>query len=351
MKILFVVPYPTDEAPSQRFRFEQFYSDLKQVGIDYDVQSFIDIETWRILYKPGNVLLKGIGIFKGLLRRIILMFRLSKYDYVFIHREAAPVGPPIFEWIISKMWKKRIIYDFDDAIWLPNVSESNHFISKLKWYSKVSFICKWAYKVSCGNEYLAAYSLRFNSSTVVIPTFVNTDYYKRLTQNKGAVTIGWTGSVSTNKYLEEMDDVLSEVQKITGCKILCISNAPPKLTVHFEFVRWNKQHEVDDLQKIDIGIMPLPDDEWSKGKCGFKLIQYLSVETPAVASPVGVNPQIVINEKSGFLCQTKKEWIDKLIILCESVDMRNRMGESGRELILNKYSKVKVGESFFQLFN
>jgi glycosyltransferase involved in cell wall biosynthesis len=351
MRVLFIVPYPTDEAPSQRFRFEQFYTSLNNQGIDFDTHSFIDVKTWRALYKPGKYLFKAYGILRGFLRRCLLMFRLSNYQYVFIHREAAPVGPPVFEWIISRVWNKKIIYDFDDAIWLPNVSESNKFISILKCYGKVASICKWSYKVSCGNDYLADFSRKYNASTYVIPTFVNTDYYKRTVHNSGTLTLGWTGSVSTNKYIEEMADVLLEVQKQTGCHILCISNVPPALAIDYEFIQWNKQNEVNDLQRIDIGIMPLPDDEWSKGKCGFKLIQYLSVETPAVASPIGVNPQIIIPGETGYLCNTKQEWIEKLILLCTNKSMRERMGEKGRALIVAKYSKHALQDKFLQLFS
>lgn len=351
MRVLFIVPYPTDEAPSQRFRFEQYYNELRASQATFDVQSFIDHKTWSILYKKGHQLAKVAGIMRGFLRRIILLFRVMRYDYVFIHREAAPLGPPVFEWIIAVMLRKKVIYDFDDAIWMPNVSDSNRFASRLKWYSKVSSICKWSYKVSCGNEFLAAYASKYNQKIVVIPTFVNTDSYKPGINQNEKITIGWTGSLSTNKYLEDIDDILCEVQRATDCHIICISNKPPSLTAKFEFILWDKHKEIVDLQRFDIGIMPLTDDEWSKGKCGFKLIQYLSVGIPAIASPVGVNKEIITNDINGYLCNNRTDWIGRLIELCQNTMRRKEMGKAGRAVIVSRYSKQALREIFFQLFS
>lgn len=351
MKVIFIVPYPKDEAPSQRFRFELFYTDLQSAGINYEIQSFIDIETWRILYKPGNHLKKLLGILKGFLRRALLLFRLHHFDWVLIHREATPIGPPLFEWLIAKVFRKKIIYDFDDAIWLPNVSESNRFISKLKWYAKVASICKWSYKISCGNAYLAQFARKYNNQVFVIPTVVDTEIFKPAKSTNRIVTLGWTGSVSTNRYLEQIEDILFQVQENTGCNILCISNRPPRLQrVRFEFIQWQKEKEVNDLQRIDIGIMPLPDDEWSKGKCGFKLIQYLSVEKPAVASPVGVNTDIIKQGENGYLCISKEEWIDRLTQLCHNEQLRKAMGVHGRKHIVANYSRASQVNKFISLF-
>ncbi len=143
-RILFVVPYPVGKAPSQRFRFEQYFELLAANGLPFDVAPFIDDKTWQILYKPGYAKEKVIGILTGFWRRVTLLFSLGKYDYLFIHREATPIGPPWFEWIAAKMLKKKIIYDFDDAIWIPNTSENNKIVAGIKWHHKVESICSWA---------------------------------------------------------------------------------------------------------------------------------------------------------------------------------------------------------------
>ncbi len=353
MRIIFIFPYPIGEGPSQRFRFEQFYDDLRKREIEYDTQAFFDIKTWRILHKRGNTIYKLLGVFKGFVRRIKLLTTINQYDWVFIHREAAPIGPPIFEWVIARILRKKIIYDFDDAIWLPNVSDSNKFASKLKGYSKVSSICKWAYRVSCGNEYLAAYARLRNNNVIIFPTIVNTDVFKPSKDiHQQPITIGWTGSVSTNKWLEDIESVLQVVQQKTTCRYLFISNEPPRFkNLKYEFLKWNSSSEVSDINQIDIGIMPLPDTEWSKGKCGFKLIQYLSVEKPAVATLVGVNSEIIQEGITGFLCKTDDDWIDRLVYLCTHKDIRTNMGKTGRLHIVKYYSKDSQLDTFMCLFN
>jgi hypothetical protein len=153
-KILFLIPYPQGQAPSQRFRFEQYLGTLSKAGHTYDLAPFLSAATWTILYKPGRALAKAVGIAAGFGRRLGLLFRVPTYDFIFIHREAAPLGPPILEWLIAKAFRKKIIYDFDDAIWLANTSEANKLAAGLKWHHKVASICRWAYKNSSGNAYL-----------------------------------------------------------------------------------------------------------------------------------------------------------------------------------------------------
>ena len=129
--------------------------------------------TWNILYQPGHAVKKVSGILSGFVRRLFLLFSVPTYDFVFVHREAAPVGPPVFEWFIAKVLGKKIIYDFDDAIWLANTSEANKMVAGVKWHHKVTNICRWAYKNSCGNTYLANYARHFNPVVVVNPTTID----------------------------------------------------------------------------------------------------------------------------------------------------------------------------------
>ena len=124
--ILFLLPYPLHRAPSQRFRVENLLFVLDDAGKSYDLAPFMDNDLWEILYKNGSIFAKAFGIIKSYFKRLnTVLFQAKNYEYIFIHREAAPLGPPIFEWILSKVLKKKIIYDFDDAIWIPNTSEQN----------------------------------------------------------------------------------------------------------------------------------------------------------------------------------------------------------------------------------
>ncbi|HXH18031.1 MAG TPA: glycosyltransferase family 4 protein [Chitinophagales bacterium] len=353
MKVLFLVPYPVGEAPSQRFRFEQYFELMRKKGIHFDVSPFLDKEAWNILYDPGKFIAKFFGIVRGFFRRVKDVLRSRSYDYVFIHREAAPLGPPLFEWLLAKVFTRKIIYDFDDAIWLPNVSESNRFFSKIKWYHKVSSICRWSYLISCGNGYLREYALLFNQNVVVNPTVVDTDnHYNQLKEHRrGKTVIGWTGTHTTVRYLDDVLPVLKKLEEESDVEIRIISNAPPSLPLtKLKFIPWNKASEIDDLLSFDIGIMPLPDEEWTRGKCGFKLIQYLSLGIPAVASPVGINPEILDDGINGYLCVTHDQWLKALRELLEHPEKRQRFGENGREKIIAHFSAGANAPLFLRIF-
>lgn len=354
MRILFIVPYPIASAPSQRFRFEQYFEALKKEGIQYDVQSFIDVATWDILYKKGFVLQKIFGILKGFLRRKLLFFKLQQYHWVFIHREATPVGPPIFEWLIAKVFRKKIIYDFDDAIWLENVSESNKMISKLKWYSKVSSIIKWSHKISCGNDFLCDYAKKYNSNVVLNPTTIDMFNLHNETKNQHSdrFVIGWTGTHSTIKYLEPIVPVIEQLEKQFDFDFLVISNRKPDWNLKsLKYLEWQKETEVADLLKMNIGLMPIPDDDWAKGKCGFKALQYMSLGIPALVSPVAVNKKIVDDGINGYWCNTEEQWKVAISALTQSGTLREKMGKAAKEKIKNYYSVESNTTNFLNLFN
>ncbi|MCG8322230.1 MAG: glycosyltransferase family 4 protein [Cytophagales bacterium] len=358
MKIVFLVPYPTRQAPSQRFRFEQYLHFFNHQRIRYDIAPFLDEATWKILYQRGKFKSKLWGIIKSLIKRkFLVLFGLFEYDYVFIHREAAPVGPPVFEWWIAKVLKKKIIYDFDDAIWLPNTSQTNRLAARLKWHNKVGSICKWSYKISAGNDYLFDYAGQFNKNVVLNPTTIDTENLHNPVlypqpKKLGKPVIGWTGTHSTLPYLKMLVPILQKLEKQFYFTFLIISNQPPDLPLKsIEFLPWNKETEIEDLLKIDIGVMPLSEDQWSKGKCGFKALQYLSLNIPALVSPVGVNSKIVRHGENGFLCATEAEWNENLKKLLVDIDLRQRLGRKGRKDIILNYSVLANRDNFMHLYD
>ncbi len=355
VKVAFLVPYPLRLAPSQRFRVELFLPELDKANIHYKLQSFIDEKTWYHLYNGGGFIQKSWGVFKGFARRWkFILFDLATFEFVFIHREAAPVGPPVFEWIISKLFRKKLIYDFDDAIWIPNTSKVNSFASWFKACWKIKYICKWAYKVVGGNDYLCNYASLYNRFVVKIPTCVDTvKYHNRIkNQHTEKVVIGWTGSQSTLKFLEKSIPVLKELKERFDFEFVIIANQAPPFELSFsKFIPWDEHTEVDDLLQLNIGIMPLDDDPWCEGKCGFKLIQYLSLGIPAVASPIGVNKNIIDEGINGYLCNSKEEWLKALTDLIEDAALRSQMGKDGREKVITNYSIQSQTASFLNLFN
>lgn len=325
---------------------------MEEKGFEYDFQSFLSINAWNNLYKQGKTLQKISGVISGYLRRLIRLFLVYQYDYILIHREATPLGPPIIEWILAKMLNKKIIYDYDDAIWMADQGGENQLWTLLKWRSKVASICNWSYKVSTGNDFLADYARQFCDEVVVLPTVINHEVHISATKEKNQIPfIGWTGSHSTLFYLDSLLPTLQELEESFEFTFLVIANKDPKLPLkNYQFIKWSRESEIEDLSLMDIGVMPLEDNEWSKGKCGFKLIQYLSIGIPAIASPVGVNSEIVINNETGFLASSHNEWLEVLKKLLDSSTLRKEMGDSGRELITNKYSVESQKETFFSLF-
>ena len=281
------------------------------------------------------------------------MFSIYKYDYVFIHREASPIGPPIFEWIIAKIFKKKIIYDFDDAIWLPNTSTANKIVAKMKWNSKVKYISKWSYKISCGNEYLANFAKKYNKNVSILPTTVDMEniHNKTKNQNTDKIIIGWTGTHSTISYLYEIEESLVDEQLKLNFDFHVISNKDPLFRkLKYKYIEWKEETEIDDLLEFNIGIMPLKDNKWAKGKCGFKAIQYMALGIPAIVSTVGVNNKIVSNE-TGYLCNSKTAWSTAVKSLCKNKEERTEKGKKSKLKIKEYYSKKSVEKKYLSLFD
>ncbi|WP_242693104.1 glycosyltransferase family 4 protein [Sabulibacter ruber] len=353
IRVLFVVPYPLGKAPSQRFRFEQYFDILSTAGFTFQVAPFLDDSTWAILYKKGKSLFKAFGILKGFLLRVLLLFKIGRFDFVFIHREATPIGPPWFEWIVVKVFKKKVIYDFDDAIWIPNTSEANKIVAGIKWHHKVGQICKWAYKVSCGNVYLQSYAKEFNNNAYVIPTTIDTvgHHNKIKEQREEPVVIGWTGTHSTMKYLEPLVPVLQQLEEHYAFKFLVISNSNPELSLKsLVYLPWQKETEIEDLLKFNIGVMPLVNDPWSNGKCAFKALQYMALGIPAVVSPVGMNTEVVDDGLNGYVCATPQEWYSALETMLLDSRLRSEFGKAARNKIESCYAVTAIRNNFLGLF-
>lgn len=356
-RVVLFCPYPYNEAPSQRFRFEQYLSILEKRGFKITLLPFYNQSTWKNLYNRGNFIIKGVSIYFLIFRQILKSLIVLQSNLVFIHREILPVGPPFIEWVIAKIFRKKIIYDFDDAIWLTDNKSEGWINRKIRWRSKVSSVCKWSYKVSCGNAYLAKYAKQFNNNVVIIPTTINTKIvispsYKRNLSNSKEVIIGWTGSHSTLKYLQQIETVLQNLEnQYEQVSFLIISDQPALLKLNrLTNITWNKRTEIEDLLKIDIGIMPLPDDEWTKGKCGFKALQYMALEIPCIASPVGVNKDIIQNGVNGFLCNTPDEWMSCFNLLLTNELYRIQIGRQGKTTVEKNYSTQSNSSLFLSLF-
>ncbi len=353
-KVLFIANHRLDRSPGQRFRFEQYLGFLEENGYECTLSYIISEKDDRILYNKGFYLQKAIIAIKSWWKRLNDLKRANEFDIIFIYREALLTASTKFEKAFSKS-SAKVIFDFDDAIWLPNVSSSNKSLQKLKKPSKVNSIISYADLVFAGNNYLAEYARKYNSEVVVIPTTIDTNYHvPKSKENQDKVVIGWTGTQTTLKYLEILEPVFKELKDIykekVAFQIICDHQWESNL-VDVEFVEWQKENEIAQLQEFDIGVMPLIDDAWSRGKCGFKGLQYMALGIPAILSPVGVNKEIINDGENGFLANTNDEWKSILEKLIKDKELRVSIGNKARKTILDKYSVEAIKNSYLNYFN
>ena len=348
MRILLWVPYPK-EGPSNRYRVEQYLPYLHKINADFSLRYFWSSKTYAILYKDGYFFRKVFSFIVGAIKRIIDIIFIYLFDLVFIHREAFPIGGAFFERLVWLLGKK-IIFDFDDAIFSPSVSKTNSFVEKLKSHKKIITIIKISSFVIAGNAYLADFARQYNKNVLVIPTSIDTERYaypERIYEKK-EIVIGWMGSFTTVEFLSMLKNVfvaLSRKFSNISFKIIGGSFSMDGLS-NVVSKAWSLTDELDDLKSIDIGIMPMPDNQWTRGKCGFKAILYMSMAIPSVCSDVGVNKEIIADGVNGFLADTEKEWIDKLSLLIKDGILRKNLGLAGQKTIEERFS-VRVNSKRF----
>ena len=351
-KILVITPYPESSADT-RYRISQFIPFLNENGWQVSLRPFMDERLFEIYHQKSKFI---ETIFRSLIRlfgRVIDCLSARKYDVIFIHKEAFPFGPPTFEKIIQKL-NPRIIYDMDDAFWThpPQFSQIGKGIRD---NNKVPKIIKFSSLILAGNNYIYDYVKTINPNVVHFPTVLDTNIYQPRTENEdGVITIGWVGRWSSQQYLHLLQSVFTNLNnRNLNLKFLLIGVSEDFSMPDIPMVKqkWTLEKEITSLIPFDIGIMPLPDDEYSKGKCGFKLLQYMALGIPSVASPVGVNSIIIDDGVNGFLAKTNEEWEEKLELLISNESLRKSLGMNGRKTVEDDYSLEKYQELLLSKFN
>lgn len=346
------MPALYDTSPGQRYRLEQWEPLLRERGVEITYAPFEDEELHALLYKPGLMGKKLQLVTRALSRRMSLIKNVRDYDLVYILREAALLGPPVFERLIHQR-RVPIVFDFDDAVFVSYKSPSNGYLSYLKFASKTKTICRIASHVMVGNPYLAEYARQVNDRVTVIPTTIDTEKYQAPApkNSSGPPVIGWTGSYSTVQHLDTLRGALKKLAARESFRLRVIGTPTYECApVDVEAMPWRANTELEDLGAIDIGVMPLPDDRWSKGKCGLKALQFMALGIPTVCSPVGVNTDIIQDDRNGFLAGTEDEWVDKLSRLIRSHELRQRLGQAGRATVEQKYSAITQTPRVYEIF-
>jgi glycosyltransferase involved in cell wall biosynthesis len=352
-EVLFAAVHPPGRAPSQRFRYEQYVEFLAEHGFRTTFAPVLKADDYGVLYGTGGYLRKGLIAGRGLARRLAEARRLPHFDIVFIQREALQLGTSWFEALAAR-GRPRLVFDFDDAIWLQNVSNANRNLAWLKRPSKTSKLISMADLVIAGNAYLADYARPINPNVSIVPTTIDTDDYVRdttVTEAPG-VCIGWSGSLTTIQHFSLILPVFRRLQERYGervrFKLIGDGNyCDDALGIRGQ--AWNASTEVRDLSEFDIGVMPLPDDDWARGKCGLKGLQYMALEIPTVMSPVGVNTEIIDDGVNGFLADGEDEWVDKISRLIESESLRRELGSASRKTVESRYSVRSQRDQYLNL--
>lgn len=343
-----------DRSPSQRFRYEQYLGYFQKQGFALEFSYLLNQDQDQVYYRPGHWVAKA-GIVLDATAKRWRETHQNAPDINFVQREAYMLGSSWFERQMAR--RSALVFDFDDAIWLADVSSQNRGFGWLKSAKKTGEIIKASHEVIAGNAYLADYARQFNPRTTVIPTTIDTNYHRPYARNNKEgepVCIGWTGSLTTVPYFDAFAPLLVRLKQKFGQRIRfkLIGDASYRNTeLGLQGDPWRLNSEIEDLNQLDIGIMPLPDDPWTRGKCGFKGLQYMACGIPAVMSAVGVNLEIIQDGQNGYLANTDEEWFQKLSQLVESEELRQRLGQAGRQTVLDRYSVLSQRDHYLTVLN
>jgi glycosyltransferase involved in cell wall biosynthesis len=349
MKLLFLTRYDNFGA-SSRMRSIQYFDILRNNGYEVTLSPLLNYHYLNSLYSkktPSYTL-----IFYSYLKRVLVLFKVKKFDLIIVEKEIFPWLPSWAEQLLSTFSIKYIV-DFDDAIF-HNYDLNNNYIVKKLLFNKIKTVIANSSCVIVGNEYLYNYAIESQAKKIhIIPTVIDFNKYKNISKKSNKIfTIGWIGSPSTVKYLDIVKPVLIKLLNFINFELVVIGATPNDfLNLPVKVLKWTEDSEVININQFDVGIMPLPDEPWEQGKCGYKLIQYLACGVPVICSPIGVNKEIVETGKNGFLANNEAEWLTAFLSLHDSPLLCNEYGNYGRNKVINQYSLQSSEKRFIEIVN
>jgi len=324
-------------AAATRFRVLQYLPFFQAAGLEVEVRPLLGdryLEQRLVRGRRGT-----FEAIRGITGRLLSLADVRQASLVVIYMEALPYLPPLFERALARLGVPYV-YDFDDATFHQYDQHSNPVVRTL-FSNKIGQVIAGATLVTAGNEYLADYARRFNRRVEIVPTVVDTEVFSPGAGREPVTrpVIGWIGSPSTAQYVADRASLWERITAEERSVLRLVGAGPAAMRLAgVEHRAWSEETETAEVRNFDVGIMPLRDDPWSRGKCGFKLIEYLACGVPAVASPVGVNARIVAHGENGFLCRTDEEWLAALRQLVRDPDMRRAFGEAGRRIVRDHWS-------------
>lgn len=345
---------------SSRLRSLQYLPLLEQADFEVTVQSLIPDSLLKIRYERGGY---GLSLLKAYGFRLFSMLRSKKFNVIWIEKEALPWWPL---WMESALLNGvPYILDYDDAIFHNYDQHANACVRRL-YGKKLDSLMSKAALVIGGNNYLAQRARNAGAKWVeLLPTVIDLAHYphrqsnwsdpngREIVTNSSKITrIVWIGSPSQTKHLKLIGEPLRSLSKHQDFILRVIGGSSIDLPgVQVETVPWTEDSEFESISVCQFGVMPLSDSLWERGKCGYKLIQYMACGLPTIASKVGANPEIVCHGKDGFLADTLVDWATSLEKLLENSSLRTSMGAAGRLKVENEYCIQKTVPRLIQLLN
>ena len=354
IRTLFLTHHPEQDA-SSRYRVYQYLPLLERNGFACEVRPFSTLRLFQMLRNEGSPPEKAVHALYCTARRALDLMQLGRYDLVVIHREVYPFFSPRAERIVFR-WHKKVVFDLDDAVYVGHDRNALKYpwLYRFKYGGGLDDVFCKSQQVIVGSSVLADHVRQFNPEVVTVPTVVDLDRYPFTLPERfddRPVTIGWYGSNSTSPYLHQILPALQQLaQKHSGrLRFRFIGDGKLALDLpNLEVLPFRLESEIDDLRSMDIGLMPLPDTEWTRAKCAFKAIQYMSLGIPTVVTPIGMAAVVVRHEETGLHATEPKDWFKQLSRLIADVALRQRLAVAGREEVAQKYSLQRWGEPFVE---
>lgn len=334
-RVLALTPYGPNMNPGQRYRVERWAKGLSSRGFVFEQLPFASAETLEVLYRHRDFTAKAARLTRDFLRYAARLSATRKPDLVYIYREAMIVGPAVIE-RMCRRWGCPIVYDIDEPLFVPYVSPSNGVLSRLKFPGKVAYMLERADHVIAVNEAIANHARSFNSAVSILPVAVDTDWYQPGSCAPHAeFTIAWTGSRSAEKNLEVVLGPLSRLAGRLPLRLVVAGDDGRLLpdAPWAEFRSWTPEVELQLLRECDVGIVPVVPDEWTRWKFYYKLLLYMAMGKPVVATHAGSNAEIIQDGVNGFLVRGPEEWEDRLELLGRDAQLRSRMGAAAASTI------------------
>jgi L-malate glycosyltransferase len=354
MRVLVLTPYPYGTTAGPRSSFELWERVLRDAGISFDYAVFETDRLHRILYAHGRGVQKTLEMMRAYLQFIPKVRQVDDYDAVLVNREATLIGPAILErWVTRR--GKPLIYLLDDPLYIPYRSPANGWLSYLKFFGKVKTLCRSSAVVLANSPSHCAFARRYNANVWQIPSLVDGDLYTgwkpRTDTDHERVCVGWSGSPSTVANLQVVRRPLQALSARSDVELVMIGAPDFGLPeVPHTRVQWRAETEVEDLRRLDVGLVPVPLTRWTPHKFFLKLVQYMALGIPPVATPLGSNATVITDGETGFLARDDAEWQRTVGRLVGDAELRERIGQRAAALAHERFTLQSNAEKIVAAF-